>query len=247
MEKQAGELTLPISAWSAWAPGLESAVAWRSWAVGELSPGAEGSPSLSFVEPMLRRRLGRTARMALHVAEECTRGRESVRTVFASRHGELHRTVRMLRELSSGNEPSPTDFSLSVHNAAAGIYSITRRDHSPSIAVSASEESFGYGLIEAATQWLRDPSQAVLLVYADEPVPTEYRTFVDTEECPHALALLLAPTSDSPQAVVRLRRMSSTGERSPEMQSLAFLRSWALKVAQASWSGDRCRWEWGVA
>jgi hypothetical protein len=220
---------------------LETPQAWDQWARGDATILADGLPAASFVEPMLRRRLGRVSRMALQVAHECRRGSEVARTVFTSRHGELQRTVRMLHELSRNNTPSPTDFSLSVHNAAGGIYSIIYRDHAPSISIAAGEESFAYGMLEAAAQWQLDRDRAVLMVYADDPVPLEYRSFVRASEYPHAIALLISKHAKSG---TRLRRFVSTTDRSPDMQSLNFLRAWLMHAGSGAWSGENGSWEW---
>lgn len=235
---------LPIAAWSAWAPGIESAQAWNSWAAGDLDPGNEGSPALTFVDPLMRRRLSRLARMALHVAHACTQGRAAARSVFASRHGELQRTVGMLHDLVRGTGLSPTDFSLSVHNAIAGMHSIVHRSRSASVAVAAGEESFAYGLIEAAGQWHLDTEHSVLFVYADEPVPAEYRRFVAHREMPHAVALLIGSGGHT---TVRMQSAPGAGQTvNPEMQSLAFLRGWFTKERAAVWCGGQHEWRWSV-
>jgi hypothetical protein len=238
------ELEVPIAAWSAWAPGVDTRGAWNAWTADPKLPEGESAPAVSFVDPLLRRRLGRSVRMALQVAHECLQNRGPTRAVFASRHGDLHRTVRMLGNLNQRQPPSPTDFSLSVHNTAAGIYSILRGDASPTVAVGAGEESFGYGLLEAGMQWRLDPSREVLLVYADEPAPVEYRSFVAGTEVPHALALLLSRDADT---LLRLRRRPGTGVRSPEMQSWAFLQSWVTRAVHGGWRGERSAWEWDVS
>lgn len=244
MVKQQEHIVLPIVAWSAWAPGIESAQAWNAWAAGNLQPSREGSPALPFVDTLMRRRLSRLARMALHVAHVCTQTRAAERSVFASRHGELQRTVGMLHHLGRGSELSPTDFSLSVHNAIAGVHSIVRRDRSPSVAVAAGEESFACGLIEAAGQWQLDTARAVLFVYADEPAPEEYRRFVSDKELPHALALLIGSGGDT---ALKMRRVPETGQGvSPEMQSLVFLRAWVQKEREAVWCGAQHEWRWTV-
>lgn len=237
-------IVLPIAAWSAWAPGIESAQAWNSWAAGDLDPGNEGSPALTFVDPLMRRRLSRLARMALHVAHACTDASPAERSVFASRHGELQRTVGMLHNLARGTPLSPTDFSLSVHNAIAGVRSIVRRDHSPSVAVAAGEESFAYGLVEAAGQYHLDSKRPVLFVYVDEPVPEEYRRFVPDKEMPHAIALLIAAGAHTK---VRMQSGPATTRAvNPEMQSLAFLRGWFQKKREAVWHGGQREWRWTV-
>src|SRR3546814_2131149 len=63
---------------------------------------------------------------------------------------------------------SPTRFHNSVHNAAAGYWTIGTGCHAPSTAISSFDASFAQGLLEALVQ-LRTGAQAVLLVAYDAP------------------------------------------------------------------------------
>jgi hypothetical protein len=155
---------IPVARWSVWPPHGGS-------------PGA--APDVSFVQPALRRRLGPLARMMLHVANDCLREVRRARLVFASRHGELTYAVQMLRALASGEPLSPTLFSLAVHNAAAGLYSMIRADRSASTALAAGRETLGHALLEAYCQHAEDESSPVLAVFADAPLPGEYAAFRD--------------------------------------------------------------------
>jgi hypothetical protein len=111
----------------------------------------------------------------LHVAHACAQGVSDLRLVFASRHGELGYTVALLRALAAREPLSPTVFSLSVHNAAAGLFSALRGDRAASTAVTAGEDTLGYALLEAHCQLAAEPERPVLMVYGDEPLPQEYR------------------------------------------------------------------------
>src|ERR1043166_10061890 len=104
-----------------------------AWRAGE----DEAAPPLGFIEPQLRRRLSLLDRIALHVAHACVKQGEAVRVVFASRHGELARSAELLAQLAAGAIASPMAFSLSVLNAAPGLYGIARKDRSASTALSA--------------------------------------------------------------------------------------------------------------
>ncbi|MCC6535808.1 MAG: beta-ketoacyl synthase chain length factor [Burkholderiales bacterium] len=195
---------------------------------------------LQYIDAMTRRRLSNLTRMALHVAGVCVGKTPRVRTVFASRHGELHRTVDMLTSLAHAEPLSPTAFGLSVHNASAGIFSIARRDRSSATALAAGEDTFGYALLEAHVQLRSDPAAPVLVVYADEPLPQVYAARSCAGDRPHALAVLL-----SHEAV---RDLTLTANRSTEapsggMQSLAFL-PWLAQGESGSWTGHRHTWRW---
>jgi len=180
-----------ISAHAAWAPGLGEGAAWISWSGGNLPEDDGSAPEVRFVDALLRRRLGRLSRMALRVAAAVSEGRTSLSTIFSSRHGELSRTVGMLHALAAEEAPSPAAFSLSVHNSAAGIHAIARADRSPATALAAGEETLLWALQDAASRLAADPDAAILLVYADEPLPGEYRAFACAHESAHAIALLL--------------------------------------------------------
>src|SRR3954464_4577963 len=155
--------TLPVSAWAAWR-----------------ATGQEASPQVAFIDPQIRRRLSLLDRLALHVAHACVKPGEEVRTVFASRHGELARSAELLGQLAHDEMPSPMAFSLSVLNAAIGLYGIARKDRSASTALASGEDSPPMGLIEAAAEAWDGPDGAVVLAYADEPPPAIYRTLIDS-------------------------------------------------------------------
>jgi hypothetical protein len=162
--------TMPVARWSATA--------------------AAATADISFIEPIVRRRLSSLSRSALKVAHDCVAERDPVRVVFASRHGELRRTTDILRAISTGEPVSPTAFSLSVLNAMTGIFGIARGDRSPASAISAGAQTLGFALLEAHAQLEADPSSPVLLVYADEPADAAYGTIED-EVQGGALAILL--------------------------------------------------------
>ena len=195
---------------------------------------------VSFVAPLLRRRLSHLAKMTLRVAHDCTQGLSQVRFVFSSRHGDLTRTTAMLDDIAEKTHLSPTVFSLSVLNAGTGLFSILRNDTSPATAISAGESSFGFGLIEAAMQFAEDPDTPVLYVYADEPAPAIYGSVERSGAPAHALAVLL----DNDSAIRLDCRMNQTqATDSAEVHSLAFL--YSLSNGNTGvWNNDGQCWSW---
>lgn len=149
-------------------------------------------PTARFVAPMMWRRLSSLSKIALKVAHDCLLPQQKVRLVFASRHGEMNRTTSILRSLCAREpEPaSPTAFSLSVLNAMPGILGIAREDRSASLALSAGEQTLGYGLLEVFAQYEEDNTSPVLFVYADEPIDPMYAV-AQRETVNGALALLI--------------------------------------------------------
>lgn len=237
------QLSLPITAWSAWAPGLHNQQDWLDWSDGKRQAVHEGNPELHFVEPMLRRRLGRWARMAIHTAHQCLGEKSSASVVFASRHADLAKTFGMLEDLAEGEMLSPTAFSLSVNNASMGIFSILRQLQGQSTALSACSESFGYGLVEALSRLNAKPDEAVLYVYADDDPPEPYAGFCKDEgvSFPHAIALLLDPGAPPAVQMNVAPMFGAAGRTRP--QSLEFMRTLCGKGEQTE-SLDGRRWTW---
>ena len=89
--------------------------------------------------------------------------------MFASTHGDLAITDYMCATLADAPaEISPTRFHNSVHNAAAGYWTIGTGCLRPATAVSAHGATFAQGLLEALVQ-LATGEDAVLLVAYDTP------------------------------------------------------------------------------
>jgi hypothetical protein len=201
MVEMTGSVRFSIARWSAWAPGLDSRGAWQAWAG---SSGAEGAAFLGDSSARIRefpallgRRASRSDRAGLRAALDCSEGLGPVATVFASRHGEVHRSVELLTALARDEPLSPMAFSLSVHNAAAGLFSIGREDRSASSSVAAGRDSLPMAMLEACGV-LAEGAPRVLVVAHDEPVPALFEPYLD-ESAPHAgAAFLLEPAGEKP-------------------------------------------------
>jgi hypothetical protein len=185
-----GGVKFSITSSAAWAPGVETKEAWLKWARGECAIGEIGEPPVNAMGPMLRRRAGFAAKMALEVAYQCLGNRIDVPLVFSSRHGEASRCAELLVNLAEGAPLSPTSFGLSVHNATAGLFSIARADHANSASVTAGKSSVESAVIEACGLLAEDEPHVLLVVY-DCPLPKVYAAFQDCVEQPHAWAWLM--------------------------------------------------------
>ena len=185
-----------IAQWRAWAPGLESADDWHAWCQAPvLLPESEASPDVSFLPAIQRRRLSRLARMAFSVGWPLAEGLQDLPLVFISRHGETPRTLDILSDLAHEQPLSPTQFSLSVHNAVIGLWSILRGEQSEMSAIAAAADGFEQGVLEAAGL-LHDGAPAVLLIIAEESPPEAYRPWIDDVPFAYAVGLLLTPGDD---------------------------------------------------
>ena len=155
-----------------WANGLPSWQAARDFAAGG-SPVADAPrrPSPQLLAANERRRAPETVAVALEVAlAACSAaGRDpaSLPSVFASTHGDLAITDYMCATLAEDPRAvSPTKFHNSVHNAAAGYWTIGSGCMHASTAISAYDASFAQGLVEAIAQ-LAEGAEAVLLAGYD--------------------------------------------------------------------------------
>lgn len=157
-----------------WAPGLPSWQAALAFAGGGAPvEDAPRRPSPQLLPPNERRRAPETVAVALDVAlaacEAAGRAPATLPSVFASTHGDLGITDYMCSTLADAPASvSPIRFHNSVHNAAAGYWTIGAGAMAPATAISAFDATFAQGLLEAMVQ-LATGTEAVLLVAYDGP------------------------------------------------------------------------------
>lgn len=192
-----GDVSFSVASHTAWAPGLDTAAAWLEWAHERKNAMPAGDPKVSAMPAMLRRRASASGKMALEVAYQCLPAQAEMPVVFASRHGECARSVELLLELANNAPLSPASFSLSVHNANAGLLSIARGDRGNSIAIAAGASTVEHALIEACGL-LADGAQQVLLVMSDSPPPSAFSAYNDCAESSFAWAWLLQAAGQDP-------------------------------------------------
>ena len=114
-----------------------------SWSL--LRPGEP--PDVSFVPPILRRRLSPLQRIAFSLLGSAGAGKEDA-IVFASRDGEDTLTRRIVSDFKADGSVSPHRFSTSVYNAAPGLWSVFTGNRSAYSAVAAGEDTIECGLLE---------------------------------------------------------------------------------------------------
>lgn len=186
------------------APGLPSWREGRATLSGELPYVSTPLPSHTPVMLPLneRRRATPAIRLAFQAAEDATQGTAvpaaSMATVFASSDADITIIHRICLALTATPRLiSPTDFHNSVHNAAAGYWSIAAGARAASTTISAHDGSFGAGLLEACSQVLVDGCDVLLVAFdLPAPEPLHAKRFV---ACPAAIALVLTrqPTAQS--------------------------------------------------
>ncbi|MGV6396878.1 beta-ketoacyl synthase chain length factor [Pseudomonas caspiana] len=189
-------ITFNIAQWRAWAPGLANVEDWQHWSQHPTPvQNSDEAPDVSFLPAMQRRRLGRLARMAFAVGWPLAEGHARLPLVFVSRHGETPRTFEILCDVAANEPLSPTQFSLSVHNAVIGLWSILRGETSEMTALAAAGDGLEHGVFEAAAL-LAEGAPAVLVIVTEEQPPQAYCDWIDDVPFPYAVGLLLTPGTD---------------------------------------------------
>lgn len=222
----------------------------------------------ALLPPNERRRASPTVRMAFRVAEAATQASSipasELATVFASADGDLQIAQRICSALADTQRfISPTDFHNSVHNSAAGYWSIASQARGPSTAIAAYDHSFAVGLLEAIGMVVVE-QQPTLLVAYDVPGPSpllEKRPvqnavgvglILTPKRTDNTLAKLStrpansAPTPMHPSALETMRAGNPAARALPLLQLLAYRRSGSVALSLPNNSGMELQLDMGV-
>ena len=196
---------------SVWGPGLEGWEASRPILAGEAAYSARPSPPPppAFLPANERRRTGPLVRLALVAAHEAAvmsgLPPASLRLVFGTSNGDSAVVNDILETLSVAGRPvSPTQFHNSVHNAAAGYWSIGVGSRRPATCLGCHEDTFAASLLKAVAE-VRVEGEPVLLCVYDAPVPAPLSAKRPTASA-FAVGLVLAPSDGEPEGAVSGRR-----------------------------------------
>jgi hypothetical protein len=202
-------------------------------------------PLPTVLPPAERRRAGRVIKLALAVGAEATASAGAdprlLPTVFSSSGGDGDNCHEICATLASHERLiSPTRFHNSVHNAAAGYWSIACGCTEASTSLCAGDASFGAGLLEALSQLACGARAVLLLAYdADYPQPLYAKRPIPDA---FGVALLLVPSgpgadlphlqltlSDAPAAHMEHAGLESLRASIPAARSLPLLERLALR------------------
>jgi hypothetical protein len=169
-----------------------------------------------------RRRTGTPVKLALATGREAflNAGRDpaTTATVFTSSGGDSDNVHQICATLASPErEVSPTRFHTSVHNAAAGYWSIATRSQAASTSLCCHDASFAAGLLDAATQVALDARPVALIAY-DQPYPDPLNA-VRPIPASFSVALLLTPQATAPALAALDVTFERSGAASPPRMS----------------------------
>lgn len=157
-------LSFIVQTWSVWPP-LDS--------LSEQALMDQQQVLLASVPPNLKRRLSPLAKTVFCAISQCDPINGCIPVVFSSTHGELAKSLEMIKLIEAGEEISPTTFSLSVHNAIAGLFSIAFGNTTEITVLASGEEGIASAFIESLGL-LQEGAGEVLMVFYDEPLPDFY-------------------------------------------------------------------------
>jgi hypothetical protein len=191
-----------------------------------------------------RRRTGRVVKLALAVAWEATEragtNPAQLASVFSSSGGDGHNCHELCQALAlESREISPTRFANSVHNAAAGYWSIATGAKLESNVLCAFDASFGAGLLEALTQVTVDGESLLLVAYdteypepinAKRPIPDAFGVamVLTPERSPASVAHISATLEDDAVDTMTHPLLESFRASIPAARCLPLLRQLAL-------------------
>lgn len=191
-------LTAAIDGIGVLGPGMSSWAQARSILRGEHEYHYEPTiiPAATLLPPAERRRAVPIVKLTLATGLEAVAHAQcdaaNLATVFSSSSGDAQNMHAICATLaSSEREISPTRFHNSVHNAAAGYWSIATGATAASTALCAYDGSFSAGLLEALAHIRIERTPVLLLVYdIDYLLPLrQIRPIADA----FCVALVLAP------------------------------------------------------
>jgi hypothetical protein len=157
--------------------------------------GAKG-PKPELIPANERRRAPLPVRLAVESSSQAVAASglkaEELPSVFVSGLGDTQLTDYMCRALSSEHKAlSPTKFHNSVHNAAAGYWTISTGCMQAANSIAAFQESASLALMEAAIQ-CETENRPVLITYYDAPVAAPLKGMLQNEMS-FSVSLVIAP------------------------------------------------------
>jgi len=242
-------LTCKLVAAGAWGPGFTNCQQFSALVNGDsVDPEATVAPKPQIIPANERRRAPLPVRLAVETSWQATQNADIdpqlLSSVFVSGFGDTQLTDYMCRVLASENKLlSPTKFHNSVHNAAAGYWTISTGCERAANSVAGFQESVPLALMEAMVQCQRQ-SVPLLLTFYDAPVSAvltdilgagsafSYSAIIAPVESPYAgrivTAEVIASASGWPLLTAKEEQLQGLYESSPAARIIAFAEHFLL-------------------
>lgn len=146
----------------------------------------EKLPDVSCIPSMIRRRMSNIEKIAVGLAVKIAPENANYTTVFASRFGEWGQTIQLIEQFFNEHEMSPAGFSNSVHNAAAGLFSLITKNCNGYTAIAAGDNTLEMAILKALTD-----KQDVMVVFAGEHNPDIYAPLLNGTHDAFGLAFMI--------------------------------------------------------
>ncbi len=146
----------------------------------------EALPDVSFVPAMMRRRMTNLEKIAMGLGCQIAPQTTDYSVVFASQFGEWNQTVQLIKQFYSDKEMSPAGFSNSVHNAAAGVFSLLTKNTNSYTSIAAGENTLEMAILQALLA-----KNDVLVIFAGEHCPEMYDPVFNGDKRAYGLAMMI--------------------------------------------------------
>lgn len=234
-----------VKQWNAWAPGLCCREDWQK--CHDRLPFAQQEKAAipAAVPKALQRRLSPLARAVFNAADACIDSGKPLPIIFSSSHGEVNKSLEMLKSMQKGEEISPTAFSLSVHNAISGLFSMAYANHREITVVAPGQDGIAPAFIEALGLLQEGQADEVLIVFYDEPLSDFYPSlpFALNASAVCALALRISLTGTGlPLQLNRSPARRDDGEHA--LQIFSFIKFLVADEQLLALGNHRHSWEW---
>lgn len=179
------------------------------WPDGEILPCNNGRSDVGFLPPMQSRRLSPLATAACAVDWRCRQVCGNMPAVYYSKHGENQYYFDMMQGLAAGEGVSPSRFSLSVHNAIAGLCSYHSASHLPYVVLAGGTEGVFAAFLELGGLLMEAPK--ALLVCYEQALPLVYQAYQDNSKATWAVAMALGKAGGLGRQLRLTRRLGQGG------------------------------------
>jgi hypothetical protein len=196
------------------------------------------------VPKLMHRRLSPLAKAVFKVAESCLDNQQTLPVVFSSAHGEICKSLEMLKTIQAVQELSPTAFSLSVHNAIAGLFSIAFNNNQEITVIAPGQQGIAPAFVEALGM-LEEGAAEVLIIAYDEPIADFYPTAPYKLNTPNPCVLGIRIANKGEGLSINLSRSNQIREDGEQPLQLLAIIQFLLSDARSLSLGNQGRsWIW---